>query len=192
MTTTGKYLKFILFAAILTSWADASSQTKKFRFENGQWIEVTVKKPTPTDTLPASQELVVDSTLDVSSKMFLPYHYSPVVFDSYDLRRAAPQPLTATVDNDEPVLSWVNDRVDLDNRFKTFKQNYVVAYPELVRYNINTLPEAPKQYIASVDPASAKITIQEISVNADDAKGDVKPVDIKRRNWLHNFNGLVQ
>lgn len=191
MRAIGSILKFVTLIAVFALSLDAGAQTKKFRFVNGRWIEVSVEEPQPAaDTIP---KLIVDTLLDVRSKVFPDYYYSPVIFDSYDLRlvpdtviTAAPAPVS------DPALDWVNDRIALDRRFRMFKQNYMIANPPLVRYNINTLPEAPKQYIGVVDPTTAKITIEEISITAKEAESNVKPVDIKKRHWLHDFNGLVQ
>jgi hypothetical protein len=68
----------------------------------------------------------------------------------------------------------------------------MVDHPDDVRYNINDLPEAPKRYRAYVDPATARINVEEISVDKKDVVNDVKPLEVKRKNWIHDFTGLVQ
>lgn len=190
-----KVITFTLFLGFICAISSNAQVSKKYRFSKGKWVEVTASD---TVRFPArgvmamsgSGTLQADTTLDVSASVFPPYFYSPVIFDLYDLRMAGDSALPAV--SDDPVTSWVDNRLALDKRFRQFKQRYMIDNPPLVKYNINTLPEAPKQYRAFVDPTKASITVEEIVIDPNAVKGEVDPVDIDKKHWLHDFNGLVQ
>jgi hypothetical protein len=65
----------------------------------------------------------------------------------------------------------------------------IVSCPELVKYNLDNLPEIPKQYMIVNDPTKQTITIVERPITPV-TELQAKPVKIKR--WLFNFNSAVQ
>ncbi len=184
MVMAKKYSTILAFLLLLVVASAASAQNKKrYKFVNGEWVEI-VQRPA------APQKLEADTTLDVSSQVFPPYFYTPAVFDSYDIHVEPPK--ISTFGRGDSIMRWVNDRVALDNRMRYTRQRFMVDHPGDVRYNINDLPEAPKRYRAYVDPATARINVEEISVDKKDVVNDVKPLEVKRKNWIHDFTGLVQ
>lgn len=164
----------------------ATAQSRHYRFIDGTWVEVTEELP---DTLALVPEMALmpDTTLDVSSHVFPAYFYLPAVFDSYDLNLGHDSIADLPTTGD-----WADGVNAMRLRAQRFSQEYMIGNPQLVRYNIATLPEAPKQYRAFVDPTKASITVEEITVTAQEIRDDVKPVEVQRRNWLHDFTGLVQ
>lgn len=197
----------ILFAVFAAPDSGAAPK-KKFRYENGSWIEIIEESEEPAtiesevlsispiaeiDTA-AWTILPADTTLYVDDIMFPAHFYAPAIFDGYQLGifpdSIANQPLPP----DPNSLSyWADARLQAINRFRRFKQHYMISHPELVRYNINTLPEAPKQFRAFVDPnsANASITVEEVKVAKEDVRKEIDPLKVNRKNWLQSFNGEV-
>ncbi len=69
-------------------------------------------------------------------------------------------------------------------------RNYVIVNcPYLVKYNLDNLPEIPKQYMIVNDPTKQPITIVERPITPV-TELQAKPVKIKR--WLFNFNSAIQ
>lgn len=69
-------------------------------------------------------------------------------------------------------------------------RNYVIVNcPYLVKYNLDNLPEIPKQYMIVNDPTKQTITIVERPITPV-TELQAKPVKIKR--WLFNFNSAIQ
>lgn len=188
----------ILTTILLTSFLfpnDVSAQSKRYRFDGTKWVEVVevempVVAPAATpDTLPAPTPLLPDTTLVVDDIMLPTYTYLPTVFTAYDMNLKADSIGTyATGEN--PIENLLIQR----ERRNRFLQTHMLAYPQLVAYNIATLPEAPKRYRAVVDPDPSKfsIKVEEIKTTANDARDEVKAAAVDRRYWLHQFNGLVQ
>lgn len=180
---------FFLSAVLLAGVFTASAQvTAKYRYVNNRRIEVTEPEPA-TDSVAALRVLEIDTLLDVSAQSFPSYFFMPAVFDTYDLR-LRPDTLGSTI-ADGP-LAWASNRVKLNRRMRQIKQQTMMENPRAVRYNIFTLPEAPKAYRTYVDPNSAKITVEEIPINAGEVHDNVRPADVRRIYWLKDFTGLVQ
>ena len=69
-------------------------------------------------------------------------------------------------------------------------RNYVIVNcPYLVKYNLDNLPEIPKQYMIVNDPTKQTITLVERPITPV-TELQAKPVKIKR--WLFNFNSAIQ
>jgi len=67
-------------------------------------------------------------------------------------------------------------------------QKFMVEHPELVRYNLASMPRPPKEFHMEADPSQAKITVTEFTRDVNEMVGVAKPVDLGRINWLHNFD----
>lgn len=187
--TPHQLIKLLAIALILTVSSTISAQTsKKYRFVNGEWVEY-VENDILNESPEVSGILEPDTTIDVSAQAFPPYFFLPAVFDSYDLH-LTPDSIGHRVP--EGPLNWTANRLLLERRMRQIKQVAMINDPASIRYNINTLPEAPKQYRAVVDPSQAKITIEEIIPDAAEVAAEVKPAEVRRIYWLKDFNGLIQ
>lgn len=142
------------------------------------------------------EELVADTTLDVSYmsvpvRMKLPAVFSRV---SITLPEQAYNPLTDSYPGASPAWSaWADGAVARDSRFRLMQQQWMLKHPELVPYNTATMAEPPREFIMSVDPATAQITVQEFDTSASTLKNANQiEANISRINWLHTFDGTVQ
>lgn len=144
------------------------------------------------DTVPDSVpeyiplKLLPPTTLPVTAFM-------PVVFDYVEYTdTVAPLNPERYIETDNPAMNRMMQEGNRIRRYRQLKQRYMIDYAPQVRYNINTLPEPPKQYVATVDPSKSTITISEVLVNKDDLEAAAASLDVKPKNWLHTFNGLLQ
>ncbi|MCM1519000.1 MAG: DUF3078 domain-containing protein [Pseudoflavonifractor sp.] len=117
--------------------------------------------------------------------------FAPPVFDTYeylDTALASPSLFPARPRVYEPWIVRENER---DTYLRAVRQRFMVEYPQYVRYNVALLPEPPKKYVATVDPAESVITITEETISPETLTTGI-PVDIPRKNWIHAFDGSVQ
>lgn len=90
--------------------------------------------------------------------------------------------------SENPALHWLDEANAVAMNGAMLEQRHMLAHPEMVRYNLATLPEAPKRYIAKVDPKKHTIEIQEILPDSPDKM----EVDIRKRHWIRTFNASLQ
>lgn len=141
-----------------------------------------------------TEETVVfpDSVLveDVDDIVMPAYVYKfPLVFTHMQALDTV-SPVSAAPFSDNPSLQWIDKEIYKINNIKKMRQNIFVNYPEAVRYNLASLPEPPKQYIAVADPEKAILVIEEVHTELDD--NHEVPVEVKQFHWLNKFNGSIQ
>ena len=140
-------------------------------------------------------KLEIDTTINVSNLMLPLTTYVPMVYDGYDIKLygdTLKRKIEAKAASGYNPLGWVNDRSEAMTRYKQYRQRYMIDNVATIKYNINTLPEAPKRFRAFVDPSTAHITVEEIVVDQSEVKNTVDAVEVDKRHWLHKFDGLIQ
>jgi len=139
------------------------------------------------------QELEVDSTIDVDGLILPNYAGMPLIFSKYSSTLMAGEPNPLDPDGVDPSsLGWADRAVMRDARRNRFEQNFMIAYPELIRYNLASMPRPPKQFVMEVDPEMAKINVREFTRDEQAMKQVVEPVKFEHINWLHNFDASLQ
>lgn len=88
-------------------------------------------------------------------------------------------------------LRWAEEGEAMKRRIRELKRALFFGSPELVPYNINTLPEAPKHFNAVVDPTEHTIVIHETTGTRDIAP-TLHASEVKKTHWLRTFNALLQ
>lgn len=160
----------------------------------------SMRNPTELDTLlnqlkekltsPDFYKIEIDTTIETVS---IPrYFFRPAVFCGYtpDLN---PDTISITPKKDATdakYYNWLSREIALNNRMEKVKLYYIIHNPDKVKYNINTLPKAPKRYYAKIDPRDLKITIENQDVK--NISNEMEEVKIERINWLRSFNGALQ
>lgn len=86
--------------------------------------------------------------------------------------------------------NWLNNDIEEKNWEDRLRYNAMVNNPGIVIYNVNALPEAPKEFISVVDPKSRTLTIAPREYN--NVGVDAKPQQVKLHNWLHTFVTSLQ
>lgn len=193
-----------VFAAILcltgiVSAKGAAPEIKLFdtpasRSEIYNYAPVSVSDPTAADPELSEGYIAEADSLDGfalvpfdATYYTMPgYYFRPVVFDTYHLL----DPIPLVPGGERATFGWLIDLNQHANLIRQASQQYVLNYPYLVKYNEAHLPEPPKQYIATVDPATAMIVIDEVKpvppVNTE------MEVVFEKRHWLRTFNAGLQ
>ena len=138
--------------------------------------------------------LPTDTTLNVSDRMYNEIFYLPLVFDHYDmfLSEKAGDPLVDAFPAEGEPDSFFNRLVKRNYRQRYFMQQVMSELPEIVRYNMATMPRPPKKFVMHLDPSTAKLTVEEFKEAPLDSMKQVVPeIEPERINWLHTFDGSL-
>jgi len=139
--------------------------------------------------------LPTDTTLNVADRMYNEIFYLPLVFDQYDmfLSEKAGDPLTEEFPTEGEPDSFFNRLVKRNYRQRYFMQQVMSELPEIVHYNMATMPRPPKKFVMHLDPSTAKLTVEEFKEAPLDSMKQVVPgMTPERINWLHTFDGSLQ
>lgn len=104
--------------------------------------------------------------------------FMPPVYDKYSFY--TPLTVAEKVHSGDPAMRWIEDYDVLARQMQTLNQTLFFNHPELVHYNMATLPEAPKQYITELDPSDFSITIRETVTGPADVP-TIAPVEVKKK-----------
>lgn len=119
--------------------------------------------------------------------------FLPVIFVEYDLSPAPSIKLPQWPERDTVSLEYDRgwyDRLKWSLDFERYQLNRLaVDYPWVVPYNIDMLPEPPKQYEAKLDVKKNMLTIKERKLKVPEAAPET---EVKQRNWIHAFDASLQ
>lgn len=118
--------------------------------------------------------------------------FGPVVYTTYQYLDSIDLMDTKASGVEQDALTWINRQVNLGNEMNHIKQKYIIQNPTKVKYNYDALPEAPKEFHASVTPNDATIEITNIEVDKNTVDKTVEVKEVKRINWLKTFDGSLQ
>lgn len=144
------------------------------------------------------QPLEIDTSIDVSNRLMPRFYYMPVVYRPYDINIqrnyaiALPADTKGTQTTLLPADNWATIETERHNAMQSYLQDFCVRYPWIVGLNLESLPEPPKTYVATVDPKTATIKVEEVKIDLDQANKEVGSNQINRKNWLHTFDGSLQ
>jgi len=146
--------------------------------------------------LPRVQPIVLNDwrTLDYDTIDLKPsYAYVPLIFkhqmltsDTIAQWRNDDERYALNVDR-----SWLNDDIAEKNKVDQLRYNTMAHNPDIVYYNANELPEAPKEFISVVDPKNRTLTVAPLD-HKNNVGVDAKKGEIKMHNWLHTFTASLQ
>lgn len=86
--------------------------------------------------------------------------------------------------------TWLWRENRLAGRMRSARNYLIVNRPDLVKYNYENLPKAPKEYVIINDPTKQTITIVEKPREILTSALESKPVKIKR--WRTSFSSNIQ
>lgn len=122
--------------------------------------------------------------LSLPSSFFL-----PMVYDTYHFQK--PLEIGEQLYSGNDAMRWLED-YDVLARTMADRRSYVMLnHPEIVSYNLSTLPEAPQQYVAVINPSDFSITIDS-EAPAPLEVPTLAPEEVKKRHWIRTFNATVQ
>lgn len=139
---------------------------------------------------------LLDSLLDVhpgapqtKSQQPLPrWFFLPIVYTDYKI--------TDSIDNfaadysGNPATAWVEDAIALNRRMRALNEYVYFSDPSIVRYNIRTLPNPPKQFTAVVNDELHTIVIEE--TGPGEANAIIHNTSKGLIHWLHTFGASLQ
>lgn len=86
--------------------------------------------------------------------------------------------------------TWLYRAACQSNRIRAARNYMIINRPDLVKYNLENLPKAPKEYILVNDPTKQTITIVEKPREIIASDLESKPVKIKK--WKLSFGSNIQ
>ncbi len=159
----------------------------------GETVTIPEDSPGGKVILPG-MTLPTDTTINVGDMMYNEVFYMPLVFDHYDmfLSEKAGDPLTEEFPPEGEGDSFFNRLVKRNYRQRYFMQEVMAGNPEIVKYNMATMPRPPKKFVMHFDPSTAMLTVEEFNeMPVDPMKQIVPDIEPTRINWLHTFDGSL-
>ena len=118
--------------------------------------------------------------------------FGPLVFNEYEMFDSIDFMDTRASGVEQGPLTWIDRLVYQDETMRRIKQNVMIQNPQMVKYNMATLPKPPKKFEAKVDPTKSTLTIEELNIDKDVVENEVKAEEVKRVNWLQSFDASLQ
>ena len=182
-----KHLR-LLFISLAAAVAVSASAQNSLR------IHLTKPTATPPQQLEQQQLSVSDSLLQVyesslydlfDQPLTLPaVFFMPAVYSSFEFDN--PLAIGDTIHSGNPALRWVEDAAVLSRQATSMRHYLFYQHPELVRYNLATLPVAPQQYVATVNPSDFSITT--VPAEMTTTAPTIAPEQVRRRHWIREFS----
>ena len=97
------------------------------------------------------QELQIDSTIDVEG-LILPYYAAmPLIFNTYSVKLSGAVPDSLGFAAPDPAtMNWSERTTARDARRARFEQGFMMAYPQIIRYNLASMPRPPREFVMEV------------------------------------------
>ena len=117
------------------------------------------------------------------------YFFMPAVYDHFvhlDTLRFDDRMFSG-----RPDLRWIEEKNVVDKKMAQMQYSLFFDNPQLVRYNVAMLPQAPKFYQTEINPVDHTIEIKEIITTPVDQTTLVAE-EVKKRHWIRNFNASLQ
>jgi len=86
-----------------------------------------------------------------------------------------------------PALEWIEEEMALQRKVNSMHYYLFANHPDHVVYNINLLPEAPKEFHAVVDPEKHTIKIEE-TINKEEIATPINLAPGRKRHWMRQFS----
>lgn len=133
-------------------------------------------------------------TVEVIEALLLPEQVRfPMIFSRYNTDIGRPDGFAEAarlLDADN--MNWADMAVMRDRRRQMLEQDFMIARPDLVPYNLDHMPRPPKEFVMEVDPTQAKITVSEFVRDQKEMEHVVEPLHLKPIHWLKNFDASLQ
>lgn len=178
-------IQALLPAAFAVISVMASAQARYFN--SAVVVEEDSVAQTAVAKIATVDSIVVDTTIVLPK---LPrYFFRPAVYDHCDFRDSVR--LDEKFYSGKEYMKWVEDEEFVSRNMANLRHNLFIGRPDLVRYNVDMLPEAPKVYHAVVNPEDHTITIEEV-VKMPMTGTTLKAVEVKKRHWIRDFRTSLQ
>ncbi len=158
----------------------------------------------PTDSIKPqiavcdSLAAVMDSLGFVTQTEPLPHTmFLPAVYMGYDpLAYAHAERIITLNKPTDSIPGWLSRKVRSRRFSNALMQHLAMTRLDIVPYNIATMPEPPKKYIAIADPTSTVTVFKEAGAMPDKVASDqptnVSTVEVKKQHWLNKLGINLQ
>lgn len=116
--------------------------------------------------------------------------FMPPIYDTF--RFARPLTIGEQTHSGRPEMEWAEDYDVLARQMALMRHELYFGHPELVQYNLSSLPEAPQKYYATVNPADLTISVGEISTAPPADMPVLEQEKIEKKHWIRTFNASLQ
>ena len=175
-------MKKLLLMSALSLWAVIAA-TAQISF----MPQITEPVPSIMDEIDSLARVHTDTVVYMGG---MPHDLMmPAVYDRFEFIDSVP--LNRPDYSGKPYMRWLETLNAQSRIIKEYRQHLFFQHPELVRYNLSMLPEAPKPYTTVINPADYSITIVPMEIEAP-AETTIKVEEIKKRHWLRTFQAGIQ
>ena len=174
-----KILKLIILSFIATFALAGRAQDSPVQCPDSVYVSVS-------DSLlmaHAGDIDIFDQPLELPDVFFM-----PAIYDRFSF--FTPLTVEENTHKGKDWEGWIEDYDVLFRRMRMMRQALFFEHPEVVRYNVETLPEAPAPYIAVLDPTDFSISVREDISPA--GKPTVTAEEVKKKHWIRNFSASLQ
>lgn len=183
-----KQVFFIIISTMLAT-VPASAQARYF----GSARVAPVAKPSqPVESVSDSLLRVYAADLEspFSQPLSIPdVFFMPPVYDTF--RFSDTLNVGDKVHSGNEAMRWAEDYSVLNRQMKALRHELYFKHPQLVRYNLSMLPEAPQKFYATVNPADMSIAIGELVQGPADMP-TIEADKVKKRHWIRTFDASLQ
>lgn len=137
-----------------------------------------------------STSYIPDTLVVHPSILYMPiiFQKQQVIYDTIEVKPFQPSDTLRkefAFDN-----KWLKKELE-NTHFENYHINRIIYQtPEIVKYNINMLPEPPKQYVIVVKPNKVTLSLEEMKKERPTDKPDSP--EIKYKSWINTLNSSVQ
>lgn len=117
------------------------------------------------------------------------YSFRPAVYE--DFIYADSTTVETPLFSGEEALRWLEEEQAISKRAERMNRYLFFNHPEVVPYNINLLPEAPKRFHAVVDPQQHTIEIQE-NIPEGTPTATLAVAEVQKKHWIKTFESSLQ
>lgn len=168
--------------------AVVAAKTAGRQVDNDAWNQFVVPDSVPFEGIFAEFNLPYD-TLMMLEKL-PPIFFMPAVFRTYEFPDTI-HPFTPDYSG-LPEMRWIETVEAQKRALKRIQDVVFYSHPDVVRYNLSMLPEAPKVYHAVVNPEDHTIKIEELPAKSKDTGPTVAGTVVQKKHWIRNFSAGLQ
>lgn len=117
--------------------------------------------------------------------------FLPPVYTGYDPTLAG-EKIGRMPSHVDGMPDWLTASLAARKFANELMQHHAINNLADVPYNINTMPDPPKKFMAIADPLSTAVHFQEVGTKPQEVKPELSTVDIVRQHWLNKFGVLLQ
>lgn len=186
--------------------ADSTAVAEKVRSEMDATVKTNeaAKTVSPVDPDAWNQFVVPDSVPfeGIFADFMLPYdtlmvldplppvYFLPAVYRTYEFPDTV-HPFTPDYSGNSE-MRWLETLAAHDRAMKRIQDDVFYNRPDVVRYNLSMLPEAPKVYHAVVNPEDHTIKIEELPQNNKPGGTTIAGTTVTKKHWIRSFNASLQ